>query len=90
MAALYQDGGQYEYMNNFNPAGIISLVLSTIIGMLCSMDYALYVGMAVSMVMYWALMKYWVIKKYPQKELSPDYLPDYAYAGEGLENGREV
>ncbi|MDR2079534.1 MAG: cytosine permease [Treponema sp.] len=87
--ALFKKGSQYEYANNFNPAGIISLVVSCVIGMLCSMDFALYIGMAVSMILYYVLMKYWIIKKYPQAELDPDYNPVYDYDGRDIGFGTD-
>jgi NCS1 family nucleobase:cation symporter-1 len=74
---LFKSGGQYEYYKNFNPAGIISLVLSCTIGMICSMDYALYIGLVISMILYYVLMKAWILKKYPQAEMEEGFVVRY-------------
>jgi NCS1 family nucleobase:cation symporter-1 len=79
---LFKAGGQYEYFKNFNPAGIIALAVSCTVGMLCSMDYALYIGLGLSIMIYYLLMKFWIMRKFPQKEMNADFTPLYDFKGE--------
>lgn len=63
---LYEEGGQYTYKNNFNPAGILSLIISFIIAMIFS-DYAFFIGFGLSVILYIVFMNRMVLKKYDQK-----------------------
>ncbi|MBU5485295.1 cytosine permease [Clostridium sp. MSJ-11] len=63
---LYEEGGQYTYKNNFNPAGMISLFISFGIAMIFS-DYAFFIGFGLSVVLYIVLMRTMVLNKYDQK-----------------------
>jgi NCS1 family nucleobase:cation symporter-1 len=81
VAALYQKGGQYSYWKEYNPAAIVTLIISIILIFIVWFDYGFYVGFVVSIILYWLLMKYWIIPKYPQAELADDYQPDYFYHG---------
>ena len=63
---LYTVGGIYEYNKGYNPAAMISLFASFLIGLLFG-DYAFYVGMFVSMIIYYFMMTNVTMKKYDQK-----------------------
>ena len=69
---LYKaSGGQFSYVNGFNPAGFISFLVG-----LCACwifpSFAFVAGAIVSGIVYYFLAKYWVFKKYPQAELGMD------------------
>lgn len=62
---LYINNGQYQYLNGFNPAAIITIILSFIIGLLCG-DYAFFAGLICSVLLYSLLMKKMILKRYNQ------------------------
>lgn len=68
MKALYGEGDQYNYWNGINPAGIIALIVGTIIALL-DLNWSSISGLIVGSIVYWVLFKYWVLKKYPQEEV---------------------
>lgn len=66
--ALYNSDGYYKYWNGINPAALISYI----IGVICSIpfwNYVYIVGVIVSFICYYILMKIWVIKSYPQADI---------------------
>lgn len=63
---LYEEGGQYTYRNNYNPAGILALAISFIIALIFS-DYAFFIGFGLSVLLYIVLMNNMVLNKYDQK-----------------------
>jgi nucleobase:cation symporter-1, NCS1 family len=65
---LYEDDGQYRYMNGFNLAGMIAWV----VGGLASYyfpSYSFIVGFVVGAAIYYVLAKYWWFEKYKQAEI---------------------
>ncbi len=66
---LYDANGQYTYWRNFNPAAMVTYVVSTALGLLFP-DLAFFVALLVSVGIYWALMKFWVLDNYPQSEVT--------------------
>lgn len=62
---LYVNNGQYQYYKGYNISAIISLFVAFASGFLF-VDYAFYIGMIVSMVLYYFLMKNFTLKKYEQ------------------------
>ena len=66
--ALYDNEGEYRYWHNFNPAAVISLVVSFLCG-LPTGDASFFVSIFLSMVIYYILMKTWICKKYPQSTI---------------------
>ncbi|WP_096390372.1 cytosine permease [Halopenitus persicus] len=67
---LYDANGQYTYWRNFNPAAMITYVISAGLGLLFP-DLAFFVAMLVSIGLYYGLMKLWVLDIYPQSEVAP-------------------
>lgn len=66
---LYDEHGQYRYMNNVNPAAFLVFIPGILSGIFFP-DYAFFVSMGIGAVVYYFLMTKWIIKKYPQKEIS--------------------
>lgn len=62
---LYEVDGQYKYKNNYNPAAILTLVLSFSIGIFTG-DYAFFTSLILSLVLYVILMKKIILEKYEQ------------------------
>jgi nucleobase:cation symporter-1, NCS1 family len=62
---LYEEGGQYTYKNNYNPAAIWTLALSSIAGFFMN-DYAFFVSFGLSLIFYVVFMKTMVLNKYEQ------------------------
>lgn len=62
---LFVNDGQYKYGNGYNMSAIVSLFASFGIGLLFG-DYGFYVGLVVSMILYYFLMTNVTMKKYPQ------------------------
>lgn len=60
--------GQFHYFKGFNPAAIITYILSVSVGLLF-LHYSWLLSLPISMISYYLLMKYWVLNKYPQKEV---------------------
>ena len=79
--ALYMRNGQYSYWKEWNPAAIVSLVISFAASLLVRIDFGFFVGLPISVVLYYLLMKFWIIPKYPQEELSEGYQPNYTFDG---------
>lgn len=65
---LYENNGQYKYMNGFNLAGIISWVIGGFAAYYLS-AYSFIVGFVVGAFIYYVLAKYWWFKKYRQSEI---------------------
>jgi len=66
---LYTPGGQYRYWKNWNPAALISYAVA--IGVCIPFwDYMYVIGIAVSGIVYYLLMKTWIVKVYPQPEIT--------------------
>ena len=65
---LYDNEGQYKYFHNINPAAFISLVVSYGISLIFG-DYAFFVALFMSAILYYILMRAWIMKKYPQKDI---------------------
>lgn len=72
--ALYTPNDQYRYWKNFNPAAIIAYVIGLGIclppGVNPLWDYMFIIGIVVSGIIYYLLMKFWIVKVYPQAEVS--------------------
>jgi NCS1 family nucleobase:cation symporter-1 len=63
---LYEQGGQYTYKNNFNPAAIWTLLISFAGGFLL-INYSFFISFGLSLILYVVLMKKMVLNKYDQK-----------------------
>lgn len=62
---LYIADGQYKYYKGYNLSAIVTLFIAFGAGFISS-DYAFYIGMGVSMILYYILMKNYTLKKYNQ------------------------
>ncbi len=65
---LYEQNGQYRYMNGVNAAGFIAWVLGGLAAYFLS-NYSFLVGFIVGAGTYFVLAKYWWFKKYEQAEM---------------------
>lgn len=75
---LYEENGQFRYLNGYNLAGLIAWIIGGIIANLLP-AYSSLVGFVVGAVIYYFLAKYWWFAKYKQAEiLDPD---DEKYLG---------
>jgi len=63
---LYEKGGQYTYLKNYNPASLLTLVISFVIGFLFP-DYSFFISFFLSLIFYVVFMKILVLPKYNQK-----------------------
>ncbi len=66
---LYEDHGQFKYMNGFNLAGMIAWVIGGFAAYWLP-AYSFLVGFVVGAVIYYFLAKYWWFKKYQQAEIA--------------------
>lgn len=67
LEALFNPKGKYKYWKGFNPAGVLAYVIAAAIMMAGPLRaYGAPIGVIVSFVAYFLLMKYWVLKKYPE------------------------
>lgn len=60
---LYKRGGEYEYKNGYNISAFAALIISFVIGLFFE-GYAFFVGLFLSIFIYYILMKYYTLKKY--------------------------
>lgn len=65
---LYEQNGQFRYLNGFNMAGMIAWIIGGVIANLLP-AYSSLVGFVVGAVVYYFLAKYWWFVKYKQAEL---------------------
>lgn len=65
---LYEDSGQYQYMNGFNLAGFIAWVVGGV-GAYLIINYSFIVGFVLGGACYYVLAKYWWFNKYKQAEI---------------------
>ncbi|WP_421384760.1 NCS1 family transporter [Bacillus salacetis] len=65
---LYEEHGQYKYMNGVNLAGFISWILGGVASYFVP-SFSFLVGFGVGAVCYYILAKFWWFKKYEQSEL---------------------
>jgi NCS1 family nucleobase:cation symporter-1 len=63
---LYEEGGQYTYKNNYNPAAILTLILSFLGGLLLT-NYSFFISFGLSIILYVVLMKKMVLNVYDQR-----------------------
>lgn len=70
--ALYSIGSQYTYKNGINMAGILALIISSILSMIW-LDLSTMIGLVSSSLIYYVLYRYWILPKYPQAEMAEDY-----------------
>lgn len=73
---LYKIDGQYKYHNGFNLCGIIAWILSTICANFFP-TYGYFVGLLISSVTYYVLMKKWYLKIFPQAEIEENFSDKY-------------
>lgn len=69
LSELYTPNGQYRYWKNWNPAAIISYAVAIAV-CIPIWNYMYLVGIVVSGVVYYFLMKLWIVKVYPQPEIT--------------------
>ncbi|WP_175989098.1 NCS1 family transporter [Bacillus sp. Marseille-Q1617] len=70
--ALYEDHGQYKYMNGVNLAGFISWIIGAVASYFVP-SFSFLVGFGAGAVCYYFLAKFWWFQKYEQAELlDPD------------------
>lgn len=69
---IYNENGQYKGVNGWNLAGIIAMAAGVAGGLLFS-SYAMFVSIAVSLVVYWILAKFWWFKAHLQAEIESGY-----------------
>lgn len=62
---LFMLDGQYQYFKGFNPAAISTIIISFLLGLPCG-DYAFFVGLFCSIVLYSILMKFIILTKFEQ------------------------
>lgn len=65
---LYEENGQFKYMNGINLAGFISWILGGVASYFVP-NFSFLVGFSVGAVCYYVLAKFWWFKKYEQSEL---------------------
>ncbi|MBS4177364.1 NCS1 family transporter [Lederbergia citrea] len=65
---LYENDGQFKFMNGFNMAGMIAWVIGGVASYFMQ-TYSFIVGFAVGAVIYYFLAKYWWFAKYKQAEI---------------------
>lgn len=65
---LYEDYGQFRYLNGFNMAGMLAWVIGGIASYLFP-AYSFIVGFAIGGIVYYVLAKHWWFKKYKQAEI---------------------
>lgn len=65
---LYEEDGQYRYLNGFNLAGMIAWVIGGLAAYVLP-AYSFIVGFVIGAVVYYFLAKYWWFKKYQQAEI---------------------
>lgn len=74
---LYHKGGQFHYIKGFNPAGIIAWLVAGSVAFF-SGQWAFLLGFVLGGLIYFAIMKLYVMKRFPQEECgdvpSDDYL----------------
>lgn len=63
---LYTSNGQYEYAGGYNISAMIALVVSFALSFISS-NYAFFIGLIISPIVYVILMKAYTLKKYDQK-----------------------
>ncbi len=64
---LYREGGQFHYIKGFNPAGIIAWVVAGTVAFY-SAQWAFVLGFVLGGLIYFAIMKVFVMKRYSQEE----------------------
>ncbi|GAE45652.1 possible pyrimidine permease in reductive pathway [Mesobacillus boroniphilus JCM 21738] len=65
---LYEEHGQFRYLNGFNMAGMIAWILGGAAAYMMP-SYSFIVGFAVGAIAYYVLAKYWWFEKYKQAEI---------------------
>lgn len=65
---LYENNGQYRYLNGVNLAGMISWLIGGLAAYWLT-NYSFIVGFVVGAACYYVLAKYWWFKIYPQREM---------------------
>ena len=64
---LYRSDGKYRYFKGHNPAAWITYIVCILIMQIGPLkSYSLLIGLALSLIGYYFLMKYWVMKKCPE------------------------
>ncbi|WP_456271454.1 NCS1 family transporter [Bacillus sp. AK031] len=66
---LYEEEGQFKYMNGVNLAGFISWILGGVASYFVP-NFSFLVGFGIGALSYFVLAKYWWFKKYEQSELT--------------------
>lgn len=66
---VYTPNGQYTYWKNWNPAALIAYAIAIAV-CIPLWDYMYIIGLVVSGVVYYFLMKFWIVKVYPQPEIT--------------------
>lgn len=66
---LYTPNGQYRYWKNWNPAALIAYGIAIAV-CIPFWDYMYVIGIIVSGIVYYLLMKFWIVKVYPQPEIT--------------------
>lgn len=69
--ALYTSRGHYRYRGGWNPAALIAYAVAVVVS-IPLWNYMYVIGIIVSGVVYYVLMKYWIVKTYPQRELEQE------------------
>lgn len=81
---LYENDGQYRYLNGINWAGMIAFIIGGGVALLFQ-TYSFFVGCFIAGLVYYFLAKYWWFKKYKQAELEDPSDEKYL----GMTVGRE-
>lgn len=61
--------GEYKYFKGYNPAAIISYIVSIAFG-LNFLKYSLLISLPISLIIYYLIMKFYIIKKFIQLEIN--------------------
>ena len=73
---IYNENGQFKGAKGWNLAGIIAMILGVAGGLIFS-SYAMFVSIAVGLVVYLILAKLWWFKSHPQAEIENNYDDKY-------------
>lgn len=73
---LYREHGQFHYVRGFNPAGIIAWVLAGTVAFY-SAQWAFVLGFLLGGLIYFAIMRLFVMKRFSQDECGPEISDNY-------------
>lgn len=81
--------GEYKYLKGYNPAAIITYLISIIFG-LRFLKYSWLISLPISLLLYYLLMKFYILKRYKQKEIENDSQEKFLGSSENIEYEIEI